>query len=109
MYQDKLLFKSGNFYYPLLQEKILYLAADGAYTNIHFSDRKISVSKSIKEAAKYLDQDLFFRIHQSTVVNLEQISRISQMEDNTVEMIDGRVFNIAKSRKKAFLERFTRI
>jgi len=109
MSSNKLLFKSGNFYYPLLQEEILYLSADGAYTNIHFGDKKISVSKSIKEAARYLDEGVFFRIHQSTVVNIDHINRISQMDDNIVEMINGERPSVAKSRKKAFLERFTRI
>lgn len=109
MSDRKLLFKSGNFYYPLVQENILYLTADGAYTNIHFKSRKISVSKSIKEAARYLDDALFFRIHQSTVVNIDYIERISQMEDNVVEMANGVELQIAKSRKKAFLERFVRV
>lgn len=109
MHNDKLLFKSGNFYYPLPQEEILYLAADGAYTHIYFGDKKISVSKSIKEAARHLDKNLFFRIHQSTVVNIEHINRISQMEDNVVEMVNGERLSIAKSRKKEFLAQFMRI
>ncbi|MFK7936665.1 MAG: LytR/AlgR family response regulator transcription factor [Saprospiraceae bacterium] len=109
MSSGKLLFKSGNFYYPLLQEQILYLSADGAYTNIHFGDRKISVSKSIKEASRYLDQEIFFRIHQSTIVNIDHINRISQMDDNIVEMINGERLSVAKSRKKEFLAHFTRI
>lgn len=105
----RLLFKNGNYYYPIQEEDILYLTADGAYTLIYLKDRKISVSKHLKDVVEKLNKSLFCRIHNSMVVNLNHIVRFSKYDENVVEMIDGKQLPLSKSRKKEFLEFFTSV
>lgn len=107
--RGRLLFKNGNYYYPLMEDEILYISADGAYTNIHLNSRKISIAKSLKEVERNLDTARFCRIHHSTVVNLEHITRFSKYDDNVVEMSDGKLLSLSKSRKKEFLDHFTKV
>lgn len=92
-----------------MEDEILYLAADGAYTNIHLTNKKISIAKSLKEVERNLNANRFCRIHHSTVVNLEHITRFSKYDDNVVEMSDGKRLSLSKSRKKGFLEHFVKV
>ena len=53
---ERILFKNGKYYYPMLEIDIMYMQADGAYTNIYLIDRKISVAKSLKDVFENLDR-----------------------------------------------------
>ena len=56
-------------------QKIIYIEADGNYSNIHFTDRPlICASKSIHEYATVLEDSNFVRIHKSFVVNLDHVA-----------------------------------
>lgn len=105
----RLLLKNGTYYYPVKVEDIIYLEADGAYTSVYLKDRKISVSKNLKDVANSLDESIFFRIHHSTVININCITRFSKFDDNSVEMSNGKQLAISTSRKKTFYEAFKTI
>lgn len=109
MESPRLLFKNGNYYYPVQENDILYISADGAYTLIYLKDRKISVSKHLKDVMEKLNKSIFCRIHNSTVVNLNHIVRFSKYDENIVEMSDGKQLPLSKSRKKQFLDFFTSV
>lgn len=105
----RFLFKNGAYYYPVKTEDILYLVADGAYTTVHLMDKKISVSKSLKEIAAKLDSSMFYRIHHSTVINIYHITRFSKVDDNSVEMSNGKQLPVSTTKKKAFYNTFKTI
>ncbi|WP_346858906.1 LytTR family DNA-binding domain-containing protein [uncultured Draconibacterium sp.] len=90
------------FGYRIVELKsIRYLEADSNYTIIHLSSLdKIVSSKSLGEYEKILDPDLFFRIHKSTIINLNYLSGFSSyqgyfaiLDDNTKLSISRRRFN----------------
>lgn len=84
---------------------ILYLTADGSYTNFHLrAGGKLTTSKSLKFFETILDGYGFFRIHNSTLIQVKYIKRISKSAGGTVIMEDGNEFSIAKSRKDEFME-----
>lgn len=84
---------------------ILYLAADGSYTIFHLrGGQKLTTSKSLKFFEGTLDGYGFFRIHNSTLINIKYIKRISKSAGGSVIMEDNEEFSISKSRKDEFME-----
>ncbi len=80
---------------------IRYFEADGNYTIIHLSGfEKIVSSKWLGEYEKILDPEIFFRIHKSTIINLDFLKGFSSyqgyfviLDDNTKLPISRRRFN----------------
>ena len=84
---------------------ILYLLADGSYTVFHLkNNQKITTSKSLKFYESVLDSYGFFRIHNSTFINIKYIKRISKSAGGSVIMEDNSEFSISKTRKDEFME-----
>lgn len=79
---------------------IRYLEADSNYTIIHLSGlEKIVSSKTIGEFEKVLDSSVFFRVHKSTIINMNYLKGFSSfqgyfaiMDDNTNLPISRRRF-----------------
>ena len=88
-------------------EDIVRLEGDGNYTNfIIAGSKKIMTSKSLGEYEELLNEHGFFRIHQSTIVNLRHVKGYLKGSGDKVEMSDGKSFTVSRHRKPAFLKRF---
>lgn len=86
-------------------DKIIYCLADKNYTEFHLTDkRKLLVSKNIGEYEKLLTPSMFFRIHQSTIINIYQISKILKGNNGSVIMTDGTELSISRANRKDFLD-----
>jgi two-component system LytT family response regulator len=84
---------------------IYYLKADGSYTIFCLKDgKKLTTSKSLKFFESILEGYGFFRIHNSTFINLKYIKRINKAAGGSVIMEDKEEFSISKSRKDEFME-----
>lgn len=91
-------------------DKIHYCLADKNYTTFYLSDhRKIMVSKNIGEYEKLLDPSKFFRIHQSSIVNIFHVSKILKGDNGGVIMNDGKELSISRANRKEFIETIQRI
>ena len=89
---------------------ILYCLSDGAYCNIYLiGGRKITVSKNLKEVETILDDPTFFRIHHSHLINMAHAIGYLNQHYNCVKMRNGEELAVARNRKKAFLELFTKL
>lgn len=83
---------------------ILYCTAESNYTHVQMSDgKKYILSKTLKDFEELLDQLDFFRIHQSYLVNLQQIARYLRDDGGYVVMPDGHKIPIAKRRRDEFM------
>lgn len=81
------------------------LTAEGSYTTLALRDgTTLLASRNLKSFEGILDGYGFYRIHNSTVVNLRWIKRISRTAGGLVVMDDGTEFSIAKGRKDEFLQ-----
>ena len=86
---------------------IVRCEAMGSYTRVHFSNsQKVLVSKPLKDYESLLPEDLFFRIHNSHLINLNYIKKYSRGRGGVVELEDGSVIEVAVRRKEEFLRRF---
>lgn len=88
-------------------EDILRLEGDRNYTNFILKDSsKIISSKTMGEYEAQLLDYGFFRIHQSTIVNLRFVIGYEKGDGGLVEMIDGKMCQLSRNRKPYFLKRF---
>ena len=77
------------------------------YTNfIILNDRKVTTSKSLGEYEEMLNGYGFFRIHQSTIVNLLHVKAYLKGDGGLIEMTDGESLKLSRHRKTEFMQRF---
>ena len=85
---------------------IVRCEAQGAYTIFHLKDNsKLTASKNLKEYEMLLSEHNFFRIHNSHLVNINEVHKYIKSNGGYVEMKDGTKVSIAQNRKQEFLER----
>ncbi len=84
---------------------IIRCEAQGAYTTFFLkADKKILVSKNLKEYELLLGDHGFFRVHNSHLINLAEVERYVKSDGGYVVMKDGSQSAISHTRKDEFLE-----
>ncbi len=83
---------------------ILYLKADGSYTNIFLTDgNRILISKKIKEFENILSpKNNFYRTHRSYIVNLARIKNYIRQDGGYIVMENGEEVDLSRERKDEF-------
>ncbi|WBX76819.1 LytTR family DNA-binding domain-containing protein [Tenacibaculum ovolyticum] len=90
----------------LEQSEILFVESDGNYCSIHIiNNKKIVVTKKLKEINQLLPEDHFFRIHNSFIINLNKIKEFLK-SDGYVILEDNHKIPVSRQRKSDFLEKF---
>jgi two-component system, LytTR family, response regulator len=85
---------------------VLYLKAAGNYTEIFMlGGQKHLVSRHLKEYDDLLAEQNFFRIHHSTLINVNYIKNYVRGEGGYVVMSDSSSLDVSRRRKEAFLEK----
>lgn len=88
-------------------DQIMYLNAEGSYTTIHLaSNKKVMVSKLLKEFEDMLPVVDFCRIHHSTIININYVKKFYKGRGGEVEMANGEMMLISTRKKSDFLSRF---
>jgi two-component system LytT family response regulator len=88
-------------------QDILYCQAESNYTSVILSNgKKIVVSKVLKEIDEALSGPDFFRVHNSYLININQISKFVRGDGGYVVMQDGATVSISRSRRQEFMELF---
>ena len=81
---------------------IIYCQSDGKYTEFYLTNnKKIVSSKNLGEYEQLLDDNVFFRIHNSYIVNLNFVQNINKAAGNYVELQDNVSLPIAKRRQES--------
>lgn len=84
---------------------LIYLEADQNYTVLHLKDNKqIIATKNLGEFEKMLEQTEFYRIHKSTIINLNFLTGYSSYQGNFAEMQDGSRLSISRRKVTEFRE-----
>lgn len=68
--------KIGDRIYIINEDKIVYFASDQKLVFAHLEDTKYMVNYKLEELSARLDPEKFFRIHRSTIVNLNYVQTI---------------------------------
>lgn len=87
-------------------DDLLYFEADGSYTQvITKAKEKFIVCKKIKEFNELLQNDnRFYRVHRSYLVNVEKILKYSKKDGATLLFENNKVIPVAREKKNDFDE-----
>lgn len=88
---------------------IVRIEADRSYSWVFITNnRKVLVSKHLKEFQDLLSDRHFFRAHNSHLVNLRFVRKYIRREGGYIEMLDGSQIPISRTRKDLFLVHMSR-
>ena len=91
-------------------EDIIYIEADGSYSNIHTkSHNTITYSKRLKELEKTLCGDTLMRCHRSFIINVNEVSALVKKEGGAVRLKDNTQVPISADKKEELIKRFMRL
>ncbi|HVI44712.1 MAG TPA: LytTR family DNA-binding domain-containing protein [Chitinophaga sp.] len=95
---------NGLVFMPI--QNIVRCESTGNYTRIFFTDKKnLMVSRPLKEFEELLTDADFFRVHNSHLINLQQMQSYIQGEGGFALMSDGAQVEVSRRRKADFLKR----
>ena len=84
---------------------ILYCEASGVYTNVYLLDgKKILASKPLGDFESQLTTNKFFRIHHSTLINLNYIKEFQRFNGGYVVMRNDAKLEVSHRKRKDFLD-----
>lgn len=85
---------------------LMFLQADDNYTILFLTgDRKIVATRTLGEFEKILEGPDFFRIHKSTLINLNFLVGYSSFQGNFAELKDGSRLDISRRKLAEFREK----
>lgn len=92
-----------NFTYEFIEVySIIRIEADGSYAKILLNtDKRILVSKKLKDIEIYLNDERFFRTHRSHIINIDYIQRL---EKNMLIMNNEDMVPISRANYTSFKE-----
>lgn len=83
---------------------IIRCESDNTYTTFFIQDqRKILVSKTLKQVEEMLEDYGFFRVHNSHLINTSYLIEYLKGEGGQVKLSDGSVVDVSRRRKEEFL------
>ncbi len=86
-------------------DKIIRCQADRAYCNFYLTDnRKILVSKPMKDFEEILNSKTFLKVHKSAIVNIKHIEKFVRGKAGYLLMSDGSSVNVSVRKKEELLQ-----
>ncbi len=103
----KFLIRQGNKTILISPMDIMYITSSGYYAEIFVENKKYMIREALTKLCDELDKTIFFRIHRSSVVNINFVREIvhSSFSEIDAKMIDNKMLRISKSHKNEFLEK----
>lgn len=101
----KLCLPTNSGFIFLFPKEIIYIQSFNAYAYLYaVSGEKIFINKSLKEMESLLNEDAFFRVHKSFIVNLQKIKRYVRNGADHLIMENGEKLPISRKKKKDLLD-----
>lgn len=87
-----------------LCSEIIYIEADGVYTLLHIANNSIHSSrKTIRDWAEELQEQAFFQIHRSYIINLRHVQSILNWK---IKLSSNQFLSVSRKRRKEFQEAY---
>lgn len=87
-------------------DTIIYCESDDNYSVLIFKDnKKIVVSRTLKEVEEMLEEHSFMRVHRSYLVNINEIEKYVKGEGGYLVMSDGSNIDVSRSKKDSLLKK----
>ncbi|MCC6372312.1 MAG: response regulator transcription factor [Bacteroidia bacterium] len=81
---------------------IFYFESSGAYTFCVVRDKKLLFSKNIGEVEKEVPKEIFFRTHNSYIVNLGKISKVEIKRNGNIWLANNDIIPLSQRKIKIF-------
>jgi len=108
--QRRLVLKTMESVHIVTLSEIIRCESDRNYTLFHLTnDRKILVSKTLKEFEFLLKDYNFLRVQQSHLINLDFIDRYDKTEGGTIIMKDGANVPLSVAKRDLFFETISKL
>ncbi len=106
----KIVLKDSKSIYIIKVSDIIRCESDHNYTTFHLlNNKKIIVSKTLKDFEDLLGDFLFIRTHQSHLVNINHIISFEKNEGGYLRMTDGSTVPVSKRKREELMEFFDKI
>ena len=107
-YLDRLIIKSEGRIFFLKVDEIDWIEAAGNYLTLHAGKDNHLLRETMNCMETKLDPDRFFRIHRSTIVNIERIKEIHPMFNGEYVIIlkNNKELNLSRKYREKFKELF---
>jgi two-component system LytT family response regulator len=107
---DRLTLKTADNIHVVHVQDIIYCAADKSYTTFYLvGGEKIMVSKNLREYELALAGSDFLRVHQSYLVNLNQIVRYEKGDKNILILTENHEVSVSVRKKEQLMQFFNQI
>lgn len=105
---SRILVKSSGRYFFLKTKDIDWIESAGNYVRIHSGGNNYLIRETMINMEKKLDSDTFFRIHRSTIINVEKVKELEQWfhGDYQVVMYNEEKLTMSRNYKK-LLDKFS--
>lgn len=100
----KLVLNTQETVHVVNSEDITRCESDGSYTLVHFSDRKLMMSKKLKDFEELLSGLSFYRSHRSHLINLTYVDRYEKRDGGYIIMKDDSSIPLSAAKKDEFFE-----
>ena len=102
--QEKLVLKDKYGLQIVQIKDIIHLEANGSYTKFYLHEQdSILVSKGLKDYENILSTDLFFRCHQSHLINIDHLQRFDKRDGDYLILKDGSRVPLATRKRERLL------
>ncbi len=90
----------------VLLNSIISCESDGNYTIFLLKDKqKLVISRPLKEVEEMLEDHSFLRVHNSYIVNLNEVNKYVKGEGGYLIMSDGSSVDVSRSKKEMLLKK----
>lgn len=103
---QKILLHSATEAHYIHVDDIISIQAINNYSEFHIKDgRKIMISKTLKDFEEQLQEyKFFFRVHKSSIININHIERILKGDSLTVELSSKGRVDVSLRKRNSFLQ-----
>lgn len=90
---------------------IIHAFSEGSYISIFLKNqvKPIILTKSLRELEEVLNNPHFFRVHNSHLINLKQIKKITKTDGGDLTMMNKAIIPVARSKKVALMEMIVKV
>ena len=90
----------------VLPHNVLYCKSDGSYTYVIMENRKVLITKSLREMEDILQEHNFLRTHKSYLVNLNHIINYIRIDGGYLILSNGDKVAVSRRKKEELMKLF---
>ena len=107
-FADCLIVPIKSNYQVISTKSIIYCQAEANYTEFHMSDEKVFlVARTLKYYEEVLEQNNFFRINRSVIINPDFVKHYNKKNNEKILMSNEVELSVAEARRKELMEKIS--